>query len=355
MTMSEAAKAPAGGKKKIRTVLLGVAAIALLFGGWHYVQTMGTESTDDATLEAHVVPVAPKVAGYVAQLLVTDNQHIKAGDVLLQIAPEDYQFARDQAQADYDAAQARLEAAEHSQASTAVSAPSLEAAARAQVAQAEAEWQNAAKDLKRLQGMGDLARSRQSLDTAVANEASTLSKLRDAQARLSGAQTVNDTLAVAAASVKELHAAAERAKAVLAQAEKNLQDTKVVAAIDGRVTRRTVERGAYLQPGQQVLSLVGDELWTVANFKETQLKSMKPGQPVTVTLDAYPDRSWTAKVDSIQAGSGARFTLFPPENATGNFVKIVQRVPVKIVFDQPLPDELHAGPGMSVVPVVKLQ
>ncbi len=353
--MSEAAKAPTGSRKKIRTVLLGVVAVGLLFGGWHYLQTMGTESTDDAALEAHVVPVAPKVAGYVAQLLVTDNQHVKAGDVLLQIAPEDYQFARDQAQADYDAAQARLEAAEHSQASTAVAAPSAEAAARAQVAQADAEWQNAAKDLKRLQGMGDLARSRQSLDTAVANEASTLSKLRDAQARLAGAQTVNDTLAVAAAQVKELRAAAERAKAVLAQAEKNLQDTKVVAPIDGHVARRTVEPGAYLQPGQQIISLVGDELWVVANFKETQLKGMKPGQPVTVTLDAYPDRSWSAKVDSIQSGSGARFTLFPPENATGNFVKIVQRVPVKIVFDQPLPDELHAGPGMSAVPVVKLQ
>lgn len=351
--MSEATtQTPPPSRRK--RVALGLLAAALLLGGGRYLLTMGTVTTDDAVLEAQVVPIAPKVSGYVAQLLVADNQHVQAGDVLLQIAPEDYQFARDQAAADLKAAQARLNAAEHSQARTTVAAPSDALAAAAQVASADAAWRNAARNLQRLQAMGDLARSRQSLDAAVADEANTRAKLDDARARSTAAAMVPDALAVAAAEVKELQAAVARAEAVLGQAEKNLADTKITAPIAGRVTKRTVELGAYLQPGQQVMALVGDSLWVTANFKETQLAGLKPGLAATIVLDAYPDKTWQGKVDSIQAGSGARFALFPPENATGNFVKIVQRVPVKITFDTPLPADIQAGPGMSVVPLVRL-
>lgn len=337
-----------------KRIALGVLTVLLLLAATRYWTTLGTVTTDDAVLEAQVVPIAPKISGYVTQLLVADNQHVKAGDVLLQIAPEDYQFARDQAAADLKAAQARLEAAEHSQARTAVAAPADAVAATAQVASAEAAWRNAARNLERLQAMGDLARSRQSLDGAVADEADRRAKLDDARARLTSAAMVPDAVAIAAAQVKELQAAVAYAEAVLAQAEKNLADTKIIAPITGRVTKRSAEIGAYLQPGQQVMALVGDTLWVTANFKETQLTGMKPGLPATIVIDAYPDKSWSGKVDSVQAGSGARFALFPPENATGNFVKIVQRVPVKILFDPPLPAEIQAGPGMSVTPTVRL-
>jgi membrane fusion protein (multidrug efflux system) len=353
-TQTQSPAVPARPARTKIIVMLAV-AIGLSTAAWYTIHTIHTEKTDDAALEAAVVPIAPKVSGYVVELSVADNQHVKAGDVLLQIAPQDYILARDLAQADLNAAEARLDAAQHSSASIAITAPSSVAAAHAQLEQTEAEWQNAAKNLKRLQAVGDLARTGQSLDNAIAEERSTRSKLNDAQARLTAAQIVPDTMAIAVASIKELTALVERGKTNLALAEKNLQDTKLIAPIDGRVSKRTVEQGAYLQPGQQVLSLVGDSKWVIANFKETQINGMKKGQAVDIVIDAYPDQHWAGTIDSIQSGTGARFTLFPPENATGNFIKIVQRVPVKITFN-PMPDDaLLLGPGMSVTPVVHLQ
>jgi len=340
------------GKKFILAVILLLAASGVAF---HLITTQGTEKTDDAALEAHIVPVAAKVSGYVIALNVEDNQSVNKGDVLLKIDPRDYQIALQAAQADLQSAQARLTAAQHNHASTSVSAPSNITSAQSQVNAAQAEWQNALKTLKRLQSLDDLSRSRQSLDDAVAAEKQARGALEDAKARLAAAQTAPDAIAASEAEVREIAAAVEKAKANVAQAVKNLNDTVVYAAADGKVTRRNAETGAYVEPGQQLLSLVLNDYWVVANFKETQLEHMKPGQRVDIDIDAYPGRDFAGHVDSVQAGTGARFSLFPPENATGNFVKIVQRVPVKIIFDEKPDPALGIGPGMSVTPTVHVQ
>ena len=164
--------------------------------------------------------------------------------------------------------------------------------------------------------------------------------------------TEPNQVASAAASVEDLQAMVATAKANVDQAQKNLDDTKIIAPVDGRVTERHIELGAYAEPGQQLLSLVANDYWVTANFKENQLVNIKPGQRVRIEIDAYSGVSYTGTVDSIQRGTGARFSAFPPENATGNFVKIVQRVPVKITFSA-MPDAaLAIGPGMSVVPTI---
>ena len=157
------------------------------------------------------------------------------------------------------------------------------------------------------------------------------------------------------AGVETATAAVQQAEARLQQAELNFSYTKIIAPMDGRVTARTVQPGNYVQPGQALLALVPKDVWVTANFKETQLTYMRPGQPVELRVDAYPNRKFKGHVDSLQAGTGARFSLLPPENAVGNYVKVVQRVPVKIVFDDPLPDGLDIAPGMSVVPEVKVR
>jgi membrane fusion protein (multidrug efflux system) len=343
-------------KRAGRGLIVIIVILALIaIGGAHYMMTRGQEKTEDATIEANVIPVAPKVSGYVVELDVTDNQRVKKGDVLLKIDPRDYQIALDQAKADLASAESRLAGAKFKHAGTSVSAPSNLESAQSQVAAAEAEWKNADKTLKRLQSLNDTARSQQSLDDASAAEKSARSKLEDAKARLRSAQTAPDEVAASEASVKELEAALEHANAAVEQAQNNLDDTTVVASQDGRITRRSVEQGAYVEEGQQLLSLVGNTVWVIANFKETQLDGMKAGQAVDIHIDAYPSEKFEGKVDSVQAGTGARFSLFPPENATGNFVKIVQRVPVKIVFTEQPPAELQVGPGMSVVPTVHVQ
>ncbi len=168
------------------------------------------------------------------------------------------------------------------------------------------------------------------------------------------AETAPDAIAASEASVTELQAAVQRAEASVEKAKNDLDDTTVRAAQDGRITRKNVEIGTYVQKGQQLAALVSDDIWVVANFKETQLTGMKKGQSVDIEIDAYPKETFHGKIDSIQSGTGARFSLFPPENATGNFVKIVQRVPVKIVFDQLPGEAFPVGPGMSVVPVVHI-
>jgi membrane fusion protein, multidrug efflux system len=157
------------------------------------------------------------------------------------------------------------------------------------------------------------------------------------------------------AGVETATAAVQQAEAKVQQAELNLSYTKIIAPMDGRVTARSVQMGHYVQPGQALLALVPKDVWVVANFKETQLTYMKPGQPVELTVDAYPNKKFKGKVDSLQAGTGARFSLLPPENAVGNYIKVVQRVPVKIIFDEELPTNLDIAPGMSVVPIVKVK
>lgn len=331
-----------------------VAAILCIVGivGLYLYAHRYEQSTDDAAIDGHTVTISPKVAGYVKTLNIDDNEMVKAGDVLLEIDDEDYVTRRDHAKASLEAAKAAAEAAENNLATTDVSAPSNLDAAKAQVESAQANWDKATSDLKRMQRLSNEARSQEQLEQAIANEKSTKSALEDAEAKLRSAETAPRVIAQAQANNDQLEAQVRQAEADLAQAEIDLANTKVIAPIDGRITKRSVEKGNYIQPGQALASLVGNDVWVVANFKETQLAHMRPGQPVTIKVDAYPGLILNGKVDSIQSGTGSFFSAFPPENATGNFVKIVQRVPVKITFDQPADASLTLGPGMSVIPTV---
>ncbi len=337
-------------KKKTRIfAVVGVIVIAV-FVYWYLHRHELT--TDDAAIEAQVVPIAPKVPGYVVKLNVTDNSEVSAGDVIAEIDPRDYQVALDKANAELASAQARAASSQKNYASTQVTAPLDITSAQAKVDSANADWVRTKQELARLTKLSKAAISRVELETAVATEKAAHSNYLDAAAKLKSAQTAPNTVASAASSVKDVQAAVMMQRAVVALAQKNLDDTKIVAPISGRVSKRNVELGMYLQEGQQMLSLVSEDYWIIANYKETQLTTMKPGQQVAITIDAYPAITYQGHVDSIQRGTGARFSVFPPENATGNFVKIVQRVPVKLVFDDKPDRALPVGPGMSVSPVV---
>ena len=335
-----------------KTILISIASLILAGIGFHVFTTRNQESTDDAQIEAQVSTISPRVSGYVTRLEVTDNQLVKAGAVLLRLDDRDYKIRLSRAQAALESAQARLAGSAENLESTKISAPSNLAAAQAQVKAAQAELKNAQTTLKRLRELSDLSRSQQQLDNAVATEATARAKLNDASARLRGAETAPQAVAAANAETQAQMAAIKSAEADVAQAQKDLADTVVVAPFDGRVTNRGVEVGNYIQPGQSLMSLVGTRLWVVANFKETQITDMKQGQKVDIEIDAYKHSKITGHIDSIQSGTGARFSAFPPQNATGNFVKVVQRVPVKILLDEQLPDDITVGPGLSVVPTV---
>jgi membrane fusion protein (multidrug efflux system) len=336
---------------KILRIVGGVAVIVAAVAVY-IVLHLGEVSTDDAAFNATVVTISPQVAGIVKTLNVTDNQIVKAGDTLLEIDPVDYQIALDRAQAVLAAAQATLEASSQNLESTRITAPANPEAAQAAVDAAQADWDNAVKNLKRQRSLSDAARSRAQLEDAVAAEKRTRAALNDAKIKLAAAQVVPQTVASAAATTDQLAAIVKQAEAGVAQAKQNLTYTKITAPIAGRISNRNVERGDYLQPGQQLISLVGNDVWVTANFKETQLKKMRVGQPVDIEVDAYPDLELHGKIDSFQTGAGAVFSAFPPQNATGNFVKIVQRVPVKITIDDVIDSKYVIGPGMSVEPTV---
>lgn len=336
---------------KAKKPLLGITALAVV-GLIYMFAHRGQESTDDATLEAHIITLAPKVPGYIKTLSVEDNQEVKAGDTLMEIDTRDYEIKRDRAQANLDAANAAYNSSSRNLETTRVSAPSTLSAAEAQVSAAEANYTRAANELKRMEHLNDEARSRQQLDEAVAAEKTAKSNLEDTKARLRSAQTAPKTIAAAESNEAQLAAQVKQAAADLALAEKDLADTKITAPQDGRVTRKAIEQGDYVQAGQSLGYVVGKDIWVIANFKETQLEHMKPGQKVDVDVDAFPDAHLVGKIGSIQSGTGVRFSAFPPENATGNFVKIVQRVPVKILLDNAPDATLPLGPGMSVTPTV---
>ncbi len=330
---------------------LGAALLVVVSGVYLYLHR-GEESTDDATIGGRVVALSPKVSGYVKTLNIDDNQLVQAGEVLLEIDPSDYLFRRDRTLATYQAAKAALAASQQNLETTNVSAPSNQDAVQAQLEAAQANWRKAEQDLSRMQALSSQARSQGQLDQAVAAEKTAKSAVYEAQARLRSAATAPKAIAAARAQHQQLSAQLLQAQADLSQAENDLSNTRIVAAMTGRITNRSVERGDYIQPGQSLGSLVSLDTWVVANFKETQLQHIRPGQPVAISIDAYPDLNLSGQVDSIQAGSGAFFSAFPPQNATGNFVKIVQRVPVKIVFEKLPADMPVLGPGMSVTPTV---
>jgi membrane fusion protein, multidrug efflux system len=322
--------------------------IALIAGVAYWLDIRDYESTDDAFIAARSFSVSPKVSGYVVDVPVTDNQHVKAGDVLARIDQRDYKTALDQAEAQVAVAQANID---NVQAQIDSQHQQIDQA-RAQLDQADAQLKFAGQEEDRAKDLVDKGAG------TVQREQQTRSDLQSQQANTTRAKAA---LAAAELGIKTLEAQLESARASLQQTQAqrdqaalNLQYTTLVAAQPGRVVKLSGAVGTYATAGQSLMMFVPDEVWIVANYKETQLADMRPGQTVEFTIDAYPGRTLTGRVDSVQPGSGTAFSLLPAENATGNYVKVVQRVPVKIVVDR-WPDDVAIGPGMSVVPWVKMR
>lgn len=325
-----------------------VLVVAIAFGIIYWLNARLYESTDDAFVDARSFSVAAKVGGYVTDVMVTDNQHVDGGAVLAQIDTRDYVAARDQAQAQVEQAAANIknvEAQIYSQDAQVQQARDQadQAAAQLQFAQQEAAR---AEDLVQ-KGAGTVQqqqRTKSDLDAQKANDSRAKTAVLSAERQIDVLQ----------AQKKSSEAALQQAKAQLEQAELNLNYTKITAAQSGRVVRLSGAKGTLVNAGQSLMMFVPDDIWVTANYKETQVTDMRPGQPADIRIDAYPDRKITGKVASVQPGSGTVFSLLPAENATGNYVKVVQRVPVKIVVDQ-WPTDVTIGPGMSVVPTVKVR
>jgi len=337
-------------RKRLRQTLAAIAAavVAVAAGVYYHQFVLPFESTDDAFIEGHVEPIASQVPGRVAELLITDNQPVKAGDVLLKIDSRDYETSLAQDQADLAAARSQLE-----QANAQVKASQAKVAqAQAAVVAADAENRRAADDFKRYQSVGTSAVSRSAFDLAQSIAGVDNANVEAARSQVKAAEA---EVALSEAGVKTANAAVQQAEAKVRQGELNLSYTQIIAPEDGRVTRRVVEPGSYIQPGQSLMAIVPRHYWVIANFKETQLTHMRAGQPVEIKVDAYPGHNFKGHVESIQSGAGARFSLFPPENATGNYIKVVQRVPVKIVLDETPESDLALGPGMSVDPKVRVK
>jgi len=336
---------------KRRPVALAIGAMLLaaaLGGGYVYLDyAEHFESTDDAFIAARQSALAPKVSGYITAVPVTDNEHVAAGEVIARIDDRDYRIALDQAEAQVAAAQASIE---NIDAQLQVQQAQI-SANEAQVEQAQAALVFAEQQNWRYQELA------QKGSGTIQNAQQYSSQLRQQQAALASAQA---TLKLAQRQIEALKAQRSSAVASLAQAKAqrdqaqlNLSYTTVTAAQPGRVVNLSAAVGQFAQPGTNLTMFVPDQIWVTANFKEIQLDRMRPGEPVTLAIDAYPERTIHGHVDSVQPGSGTAFSLLPAQNATGNYVKIVQRVPVKIVMDDP-PTDVALGPGMSVVPTVRI-
>jgi len=338
-------------RTKKRIALLVAAVVVCVAAALYYFLFIAPfESTDDAFIEGHVTPIAPQVAGRVSQVVVRDNQFVNAGEVLVQIEPSDYEAKLQQQRANLASALSRS-----AQASAQLTVDQAKAEQeRANVLAAQAEAARAEADSKRYEAIGTSGVSQSQIDLAATQARSTAANLTAARNKELAAEA---QVSLDRASIETAAAEIKRSEAAVRQAELDLSYTGLKAHESGYVTRKTVEAGSYVQPGQALLAIVPRDLWVVANFKETQLTHMRPGQPVTVGVDAYPHLKLTGHVDSIQSGAGARFSLFPPENATGNYIKVLQRVPVKIVFNNSSGSgsAFTLGPGMSVEPKVRVR
>jgi len=375
---------------------LAIGILLLLVVGFFVYRYMTSyENTDDAQVDGHINSVSPRISGHVLKLDVEDYQYVKAGTVVVEIDPTDYQVAYNRAKADYDNAQAAAVAAGVTVPITSVNTSSQLSTSQADVnsaragiqaarqqyeagksmlAQAEANNVKAQNDLGRYKQLVEKQEiSQQQYDQAVANakasEAAVAAarasadaarqqvtqaegRLAQAEASYRYASTAPKQMQATRAHAAEALALAQQKKAALDQAQLNLEYTKIQAPVDGIISNRTVEVGQNVSPGQQMLDVINlEDVWITANFKETQLRDMKVGQNVDISVDAY-GRTYKGKVNSIAGASGARFSLLPPENATGNYVKVVQRIPVKIVLDPGSNKDHLLRPGMSVEPKV---
>ena len=401
--------AGSAGSGRLRIIVAAV-VVALIAAGLYWLHLRGRVSTDDAEVDGHITQIAARVGGTVVKVLVDDNQRVKAGDVLVQLDQRDYQVAVERARGALADAQANAAAAttgvpiaqvqtssgvstasgglEQATAGVAVAEKQIQAAqsnltaAQAHQREREATASKAEKDVDRLRGLVQKDEvSQQQFDAAVATAQSaraaadaarsdvtsaeaavTVAQQRAAEARatetqaranLATAKTAPQQLQVSRARADAAEAQVQQAQAALQQADLNLQYTNIKAPTDGVISRRTVEPGQVIQAGQPLFALVDlANVWITANFKETQLKGMHAGQQATISVDALGGREFKGHVDSIAAATGAKFSLLPPENASGNYVKVVQRVPVKIVLEQGEDSQHQLRPGMSVTPTV---
>ena len=363
-------------------LILGILVVLVgVFFLWRYYSVR--ESTDDAQIDGHITPISSRVSGTIIAVNFNDNSLVKAGQVLVQLDPKDYEVATQRAEAELADAQAGARAAKTSipisnvatvnqlantQAALTASQREVEAA-KARLREAQANYDKVNKDLehmKQLIAKDEVSRqqydataaateaARATVDSARANVATAESHVAQAQAAVRTAQSGPEQVDVTRARFGSATASAQKMLAALQQAKLNLQYTTVVAPANGVISKRSVEVGQVVQPGQPLAALVNlDDIYVTANFKETQLKKMHPGQPVRIHVDAY-DHDFNGHIDSIGGATGARFSLLPPENATGNYVKVVQRVPVKIVFEKDQDPQHVLRPGMSVVPTVRV-
>ena len=359
--------------------ILVVAAVAGYFLWRHYASR---ETTDDAQIDGNIVPIASRISGWVTEINVNDNQFVKAGTVLIRLDPRDYQVALDRAEAELADAEGTARAARVGVpiASTTTTSElrnteAAEVAARqevdmanARLAEADANYTKAAADLQRYSQLVEKSEiPRQQYDAAVATEkaagatlnaaraavANAQSRVRQAEAQVRTAETGPQQVLVTRSRAGAAAAKVQRARADVEQARLNLEYTTITAPVDGVISKKeNVQLGQIIQAGQPLLAVVPlEDIWVTANFKETQLKNMRPGQHAIIHVDAY-GRDFDGRVDSIGAATGARFSLLPPENATGNYVKVVQRIPVKMVFEKGGDPQRLLRPGMSVVPTV---
>lgn len=376
---------------------MAVAIVILLIAGilwWRYAAVR--ESTDDAQIDGSILPVSCRVGGTVIAVHVRDNQLVEAGTVLVELDPADYTVALSRAQAEYDQALAEAHSARAgvpvaSAATTGnvsiaeaglsgaqeevKSALARLASAKAHLKEAEAIQSRMLRDLDRMKlliakdevskqqydaastAADQAAASVDSARASVAEEEQNVqvakSKVQQALANVHVASAGPQKLEATQAEATSAEAKVLRAKAMLDQAKLNLEYTRIKASVRGVVSKKSVEVGQVVQPAQPLFAMVLiDNTWVIANFKETQLKNMRPGQPAIVEIDSYGGREYRGHVESISPATGAKFSLLPPENATGNYVKVVQRVPVKIVFEPGQDPEHRLRPGMSVVPTV---
>ncbi|MCM0082291.1 HlyD family secretion protein [Geomonas sp. Red32] len=337
---SEEAK-PVGRKLAIRAAVGLVVAAALAWGGHLYVEGQRRIETDDAFIESHIHAVSARVPGTVTKVLVKDNQFVHKGDLLLTLDDRDYAVKVSSAQADLDIARN----------DTTGEAAQVEAA-KADLERARAQFAQSELDLKRAQVLvGREVMPREQLERRTTDRSVAAAQVKGAEERLRAAQAALGLVGGGKAGAREA-----KRQSTLDEERLNLSYTKIYAPADGYVTRKSVEPGNRVQSGQSLLAVVPlEDSWITANYKESQLTHVRPGQKVSFKVDTYPGREFTGTVESIMAGTGAAFSLLPPENATGNYVKVVQRVPVRIAIDRASDPNAQLRVGMSVTPVIQVE
>jgi len=358
-------KRPVSLNQKRRTIAILVLATIVGVGaitGYFYIRYKKTHiTTDDAFIEGRIHTVSSRVSGTIKNIYVTDNQSVRRGDLLLEIDPLDFEVRLREASSALDSERKRLSEIQYRLNTSRQQLEELKAgvsSAMANLELHEANMRQAESDIKRAEGLFKedvipeerFERTKTGYDIAIAQVKAAREALKQAEARL---ETQKALIRQTEAAIEPQRALIRQKEASLNVAELNLSYTKVYAPSDGYITRKSVEIGNHIQAGQPLMAIVPlDDIWVVANYKETQLERVRPGQKVRIKVDGYPDKVFNGRVESIMAGTGAVFSLFPPENATGSYVKVVQRIPVKIVFDKGTDPEYILRVGMSVVPTI---